>query len=227
MTSTLADNSMTSSGQEIAAQISTSAPNSATLRARGHSSGSSTTCSVRQTSRPSSISTNRRRLAASKSGEILPSKIGMATLMTDRASQKPCRIGLDSLLATQPISFQAVTSMRMGRQAGPRNCILRYKERVAYRGVRLKESSAPHSVFGSMSTTWSPSLGCPNRTKADHEVAERTGDDRRFFATDYVSRADDIEYTENSVSPARSESLEETRRTAIAVDQRLPAIAFQ
>ncbi len=93
--------------------------------------------------------------------------------------------------------------------------------------MRLKGPSAPRSVFGSLSTTWSPSLRCRNGAKADQEVAERTGDDRRFFATDYAHRADDSEYAEDSVSPARPESLEEGWGAAIAVDQRLPAIAFQ
>jgi hypothetical protein len=100
MTSTPADNSMASSGREIAPQISTSAPDSATRRARGPSSGSSTICSVRQTSRPFSISTSSRRLAASKTGEILPSEIGIAVLMIDKGLQELCPVGISNYLET-------------------------------------------------------------------------------------------------------------------------------
>ena len=50
----------------------------------------------------------------------------------------------------------------------------------------------------------------------------------RMFGEDFgLAGADDSEYAGDSVSPARSESLEEAWETAIAVDQRLPAIAFQ
>jgi hypothetical protein len=52
-------------------------------------------------------------------------------------------------------------------------------------------------------------VSAENGAKADQEVAERTGDDRRFFATDYADRADEKEYAEDSASPARLGSLQE------------------
>jgi hypothetical protein len=42
------------------------------------------------------MSTSSKRRAASKTGEILPSEIGIAALMNDRTLQKPCRVGMNN-----------------------------------------------------------------------------------------------------------------------------------